>query len=43
MVPSGINLPPQYNHFGQIVKGLDVLEAMQSVKTAAGTGRSTTW
>ena len=34
--PSGINLPPQYNHFGQIVKGLDVLEAMQSVKTARG-------
>jgi len=34
--PSGVNLPPQYNHFGQIVKGLDVLEAMQSVKTARG-------
>ncbi len=34
--PSGINLPPQYNHFGQIVKGLDVLEAMQSVKTGRG-------
>ena len=31
--PSGVNLPPQYNHFGQIVKGLDVLEQMQSVKT----------
>src|SRR5215212_7151742 len=30
---SGVQLPPQYNHFGQIVKGLDVLEAMQSVKT----------
>ena len=34
--PSGVNLPPQYNHFGQIVKGLDVLEAMQSVKTGRG-------
>jgi peptidylprolyl isomerase len=34
--PSGVNLPPQYNHFGQIVKGLDVLEQMQSVKTARG-------
>src|SRR3954453_18470759 len=31
--PSGVNLPPQYNHFGQIVKGLDVLEAMQQVDT----------
>ena len=30
---SGINLPPQYNHFGQIVKGMDVLEAMQKVDT----------
>jgi cyclophilin family peptidyl-prolyl cis-trans isomerase len=34
--PSGVGLPPQYNHFGQIVKGMDVLEAMQSVKTARG-------
>jgi peptidylprolyl isomerase len=33
---SGVGLPPQYNHFGQIVKGLDVLETMQSVKTARG-------
>ena len=31
--PSGVGLPPQYNHFGQIVKGLDVLEQMQSVDT----------
>ena len=31
--PSGVNLPPQYNHFGQIVKGLDVLDAMQRVAT----------
>jgi peptidylprolyl isomerase len=31
--PSGVRLPPQYNHFGQIVKGLEVLEAMQSVDT----------
>lgn len=30
---SGVGLPPQYNHFGQIVKGLDVLEAMQQVDT----------
>ncbi|MEO6156566.1 MAG: peptidylprolyl isomerase [Ilumatobacteraceae bacterium] len=31
--PSGVGLPPQYNHFGQIVKGMEVLEAMQSVET----------
>ena len=31
--PSGVGLPPQYNHFGQIVKGLDVLDAMQKVDT----------
>src|SRR5215204_7397456 len=30
---SGVGLPPQYNHFGQIVKGMDVLETMQSVPT----------
>ena len=34
--PSGVGLPPQYNHFGQIVKGLDVLDAMQRVATARG-------
>ena len=30
---SGVQLPPQYNHFGQIVKGLDVLDQMQAVDT----------
>jgi cyclophilin family peptidyl-prolyl cis-trans isomerase len=30
---SGVGLPPQYNHFGQIVKGMDVLDAMQRVDT----------
>lgn len=30
---SGVRLPPQYSLFGKIVKGLDVLEAMQSVET----------
>jgi peptidylprolyl isomerase len=29
----GVRLPPQYALFGKIVKGLDVLEAMQSVDT----------
>ena len=33
---SGVGLPPQYNHFGQIVKGLDVLDNMQRVSTARG-------
>ena len=27
--PSGVGLPPQYSLFGQIVKGLDVLDTMQ--------------
>ena len=30
---SGVQLPPQYNHFGQVVKGLDVIDAMQRVET----------
>jgi peptidylprolyl isomerase len=31
--PSGVGLPPQYNHFGQIVKGMEVLDTMQNVDT----------
>ena len=34
--PSGVSLPPQYNHFGQTVKGLEVVDAMQKVPTARG-------
>src|SRR4051794_30165642 len=34
--PSGVGLPPQYSLFGQIVKGLDVLDTMQRVKTKRG-------
>lgn len=30
---SGVQLPPQYNHFGQTVKGLEVIDAMQRVAT----------
>jgi peptidylprolyl isomerase len=30
---SGVRLPPQYSLFGKLVKGLDVLEAMQAVET----------
>jgi cyclophilin family peptidyl-prolyl cis-trans isomerase len=31
--PDGARLPPQYSLFGKVVKGLDVVEAMQSVPT----------
>ncbi len=31
--PSGVGLPSQYNHFGQVVKGLDIVDAMQAVAT----------
>ncbi len=34
--PSGTGLPPQYSLFGQIVKGLDVLDEMQRVPTSRG-------
>ncbi|MGZ8814887.1 MAG: peptidylprolyl isomerase [Mycobacterium sp.] len=31
--PSGVGLPPKYNHFGQVVKGLEIVDAMQRVET----------
>lgn len=31
--PSGVRLPPAYALFGKVVKGLDVIEAIQSVPT----------
>jgi cyclophilin family peptidyl-prolyl cis-trans isomerase len=34
--PSGVGLPPQYSLFGQVVKGLEVLDQMEKVKTGAG-------
>ena len=34
--PSGVGLPPQYNHFGKIVEGLDVLDRMEKVPTGPG-------
>jgi peptidylprolyl isomerase len=34
--PNGVTLPPQYNHFGQVVKGLEVVDAMQNVPTGRG-------
>lgn len=34
--PSGAGLPPQYSLFGKIVKGLEVLAAMEKVPTGPG-------
>ncbi len=36
--PAGVRLPPQYSLFGKVVKGLDVVEALDAVGTpGAGT------
>ena len=34
--PKGVQLPPQYSLFGKVVRGLDVLERMQTVPTGPG-------
>jgi peptidylprolyl isomerase len=34
--PDGVRLPPAYSLFGQVVKGLEVVEAIQSVPTGSG-------
>jgi peptidylprolyl isomerase len=34
--PSGVGLPPQYSLFGKVVKGLEVVSAMESVPTGPG-------
>ena len=34
--PSGVGLPPQYSLFGQVVKGLDIVDQMQGVATGGG-------
>jgi cyclophilin family peptidyl-prolyl cis-trans isomerase len=31
--PDGCRLPPQYSLFGQVVKGLEIVETMQNVAT----------
>lgn len=31
--PSGVGLPPQYSLFGQVVKGLEIVDEMQRVET----------
>jgi peptidylprolyl isomerase len=34
--PDGARLPPNYSLFGKVVKGLDIVEKMQNVRTGAG-------
>ncbi len=34
--PDGARLPPNYALFGQVVKGLEIVDAMQKVATGAG-------
>lgn len=34
--PSGVQLPPAYALFGQVVKGLDIVDQMQQVPTMSG-------
>ncbi|HET9442357.1 MAG TPA: peptidylprolyl isomerase [Acidimicrobiales bacterium] len=34
--PNGAGLPPQYSLFGKLVKGLDVLDQIQRVRTGPG-------
>ena len=34
--PSGVQLPPLYSLFGQTVKGLELIERMQTVPTGPG-------
>jgi cyclophilin family peptidyl-prolyl cis-trans isomerase len=35
--PSGVSLPPSYSLFGQVVSGLDVVSAIESVGSRSGT------
>ncbi|MDA8297876.1 MAG: peptidylprolyl isomerase [Actinomycetota bacterium] len=34
--PSGIQLPPQYSLFGKVVKGLDVVQAIDAIGSGSG-------
>jgi len=34
--PSGVRLPPQYSLFGKVVKGLDVVAAIDALGTSSG-------
>jgi cyclophilin family peptidyl-prolyl cis-trans isomerase len=35
--PDGVRLPPLYSHFGEVVKGLDVVEKINNVGSRSGT------
>ncbi len=37
--PDGVRLPPLYSHFGKVVKGLDVVAAINDVGTPSGKPR----
>jgi len=37
--PDGVRLPPLYALFGKVVKGLDVIEAINAVGSSQGTPR----
>jgi cyclophilin family peptidyl-prolyl cis-trans isomerase len=39
--PSGIRLPPQYSLFGKVVKGLDVVAAIDAIGSQSGTPKET--
>ncbi len=34
--PNGVSLPPQYSLFGKVVKGLDVVDRIEKVRTGPG-------
>lgn len=34
--PSGVRLPPQYSLFGRVVKGMDVVSAIDAIGTSSG-------
>ncbi len=35
--PDGVGLPPSYSLFGKVVKGLDVVKAIEAVGSRSGT------
>jgi len=37
--PDGVRLPPLYSHFGKVVKGLDVVAAIDALGTPSGKPR----
>ena len=37
--PDGVRLPPLYSHFGKVVKGLDVVAAINDVGSSSGKPR----